>query len=68
MSTRCDLDGTTHYEWGKGYVYPPTEKQENLIKFIQDMLDLRFTGNSSREAYEFIGKHHRRAVSVYNKK
>lgn len=55
------LIGTEDYSWGSGRAYPPTETQWNLIKFIEDNLDVRFRGNSSRQAYKFIGDYHKKA-------
>lgn len=35
----------------------PTPKQMNLIRRMQLLLDVKFTGNTIREASEFISKH-----------
>jgi hypothetical protein len=61
MSRRApSLAGTEHYEWGNTS-NPPTSLQLTHIKFIYKHLGIRFEGNNSRQAYEFIGKHYEQA-------
>ena len=42
-----------------------TEKQQKIINFIEDMLDVRYEGESLQEAYDFIGKYKKQAESNY---
>ena len=42
-----------------------TEKQLKIIKFIEDILDVRYEGESLQEAYDFIGKYKKQAESNY---
>jgi hypothetical protein len=61
MSKRCpSLDGTEHYAYSTR-VNPPTRTQRNLIKIIEDNLGVKFNGQSSKQAYEFIGKYYEKA-------
>jgi hypothetical protein len=64
MSKRApDLYGTEHYayEYNKN---APTKVQENIIKDIKTYLGIDFEGRTSKEAYEFIGRHHKQMMSA----
>ena len=38
-----------------------TDKQKRAIKFIEQMLEIKYTGTTDKEAYEFIGNNLRYA-------
>lgn len=38
-----------------------TDKQKRAIKFIEQMLEIKYTGMTDKEAYEFIGTNLRHA-------
>lgn len=64
MSMRCiSLTGTEHYAYGT-IPNPPSHKQQNCIDIIWERLRIPFNGNTSREAYEFIGKYYDTALGI----
>ena len=47
---------------------PPTEKQLNLIRKIEDELGLKFTGKTIKDAYRFIGENIDDCRGVYKRR
>lgn len=54
------LEGGKHYD-GRTNKNPITPKQLRIIKFIQEELSVKFTGSSSKQAYDFIQKYYETA-------
>ena len=44
----------------------PTQKQENIIHFIELNTEYRFVGKTASDAYDFIGKYWKRAQLTFD--
>lgn len=54
------LEGGKYYD-GRTNKNPITPKQKRIIQFIHEELSVRFTGSSSKQAYDFIQKYYETA-------
>lgn len=61
MSRKCpSLAGTEEYAY-ESNTNPPTDTQVRIIEEIERVLQIKFTGSTSRHAYKFIGDNYEKA-------